>query len=119
MSSRDDTQGIGMTHSATPALDTNDNVAFREHSQADGLPDAPFESIVDVFLPVRRLKVGFPLREEEGVDASVEMRVLLVLLHHKNKSDLIKQGVLGKEFEDRQDMNDKKGENGSRAGRDE
>ena len=64
-----------MAHAAAPALDTHDRIALGEHAELDSLADAPLETLVDVLLPVDTAEVGLGLREEEGVDATVEVRV--------------------------------------------
>lgn len=47
-----------MTHTTTPSLYTNDALALLEHSQADGILNAPFETVVDILLPWCGLEVG-------------------------------------------------------------
>lgn len=73
---RHDTDGVGVTHAAPPALDADDVVAFVEDAEADGLLDAPLETAVDVFLPDCRAEVGLLLGEEEWIHAAVEVGVL-------------------------------------------
>lgn len=75
---RHDAKRVGMAFAAAPALNADDVVAFDQDAQLDGLGDTPLEAAVDVFLPVGLLEVGLLLGEEEGVDATVEVRVLSV-----------------------------------------
>ena len=62
-----------MTFATAPALNADDVVTFAQNTQLDGFCDTPTEPPVDVFLPVSLLEVRLLLREEEGVDAAVEM----------------------------------------------
>ena len=65
-----------MALAATPALNTDNVVTFAQHTQLDGLKDTPSETTIDVFLPVRLVKVGLLLWEIEWVDTTVEVRIL-------------------------------------------
>ena len=65
-----------MTHSAAPTLYTDHWIALTEDVQLDSLLNAPFETVVHVLLPVLFIEIGFPLREQERVDASIEMGIL-------------------------------------------
>lgn len=65
-----------MTHTPTPALDTNYWVAFAEDIQLDGLRDTPLEAVVHVLLPVGFVEIGLTLWEQEWVDATVKVGVL-------------------------------------------
>ena len=47
----DDTEGVGVTHTASPALDGNDGVALGEDTELDGVVDTPLETLVDILLP--------------------------------------------------------------------
>ena len=65
-----------MTHAASPALHTDNSIAFVEHTKLDRVHDAPFETLVDVFLPghiFEALRLVFG--KEEWVDAAVEVGV--------------------------------------------
>ena len=68
-----------MAHSAPPALHADDGVALAEHTELDGVHDAPLETAVDVLLPWGLLEVGLLLGEVEGVYTAVQVGVLLVL----------------------------------------
>lgn len=72
---RHHTNGVGVAHTSTPSLNTNDALALLEHSQADCVPDTPLEAVVDVLLPWSCLEVGLLLVVVEGVYAAVQVRV--------------------------------------------
>ncbi len=65
-----------MAHAAAPTLDADNDVALAQDAELDGLVDAPLQPMVHVLLPVRVLIVRLLLWEQEGIDASVQMRVL-------------------------------------------
>ena len=65
-----------MTLAAAPALNTDNHVAFLQDAEIDGGFDAPFQTAVDIFLPICFFKVGLLLGKEERVDAAVEMGIL-------------------------------------------
>ena len=65
-----------MSLAATPALNTDDVVAFAQHAQLDGLKNTPLETTIDIFLPVCLLKVGLLFWEIEWVDTTVEVGIL-------------------------------------------
>ena len=69
----DNTNGIGVSLSSAPALNTDDHISFLENTQIDGFLDTPLESAVDIFLPVRFLKVWLVLWEQEWVYTAVQM----------------------------------------------
>ena len=62
-----------MTFAAAPALNAYNRVALAEDAQLDSLRDAPFETPINVLLPIRILEIGLLLREEERVDATVKV----------------------------------------------
>ena len=68
-----------MALTSTPSLNTDDGVTLREDSQLDTLADAPFQTSIDVLLPVLLVEVWLFLGEEEGVDTTVQVRVLAVV----------------------------------------
>lgn len=70
-----DPEGVGVTHSASPALHTHDGIAFIEHTELDGIHNAPLETAVNVFLPRSGLEVWLVLGEVEGIHATVQMGV--------------------------------------------
>lgn len=65
-----------MTLPAAPSLNTDDIVAFAQDAELDGLGDPPFETSVDVFLPIVFVEIGLHLFEEERIDSAIEVRVL-------------------------------------------
>lgn len=68
-----DPQGVRVSHAAAPALDDNDRVILVEEVQLHRLRDAPLDTLVDVLLPVDLGEVGLRLREQEGVDAAIQV----------------------------------------------
>ena len=80
-----------MPHAASPPLHANHRIALIQHTQLDGVLDAPLEAVVDVFLPRLRLEVHRLLHgEKEGVDAAVEVRVAgctCVARHHDDRAN--------------------------------
>ena len=65
-----------MTHTTPPALHTDHNLSLLQHAELDGLRNTPLQTTVHILLPDGHVEIGLALREEEGVDTSVEMRVL-------------------------------------------
>lgn len=76
-------QRICMPHPAPPALHTDNRIVLLQHSDLNGVHDAPFQSSVNVFLPGCGFEVGLGLVEHEGVDAAEEVGVLLSLVGGK------------------------------------
>ena len=68
-----------MAHAASPALHAYDGVALVQHAELDGVHNTPCKTAVNVLLPRSFAEVGFRLREVEGIDTAVEMRVLFKL----------------------------------------
>ena len=56
---------------------TDNHISLVEHTQFNGLSNAPFEAAVNVFLPVGFFEVGFFFGEVEGVDTAVEVGILV------------------------------------------
>lgn len=52
-----------MALAATPALNTNNVVAFAQQTELDGLKNTPLQTTIDIFLPVRLVEVGLLLWE--------------------------------------------------------
>ena len=69
-----------MTHASSPALHTYDGVALVQHAELNSVHNTPCKAAVDILLPRSCAEVGFRLREVEGVDTTVEMRVLFKLV---------------------------------------
>lgn len=65
-----------MALATTPTLNADHILALGQNTQFDCLGDSPLETTIDVFLPIRLVEVGLLLREEEGVDSTIEMRIL-------------------------------------------
>ena len=65
-----------MTLSTTPPLDTYNVVTLSEDTEFNGTSNAPLQALVDVDLPVGLVEVWLGFAKEEGVDTTVEMRVL-------------------------------------------
>lgn len=73
--SGDHTDSVGVSHTSTPSLHTDDALALLEDSQADGVLNSPLETVVDILLPRRGVEVGLLLVVVEGVDAAVQVGV--------------------------------------------
>ena len=65
-----------MAHAAPPALHANDGLALAQNTKLNGVHDTPCEAAVDILLPGVGLEVGLLLGEQEGVDTTVQVRVL-------------------------------------------
>lgn len=57
-------------------MHADDLVVSLEHAELDPVFDAPNETAVDIFLPVRLVEIGLFLGVDERIYAPVEMRVL-------------------------------------------
>lgn len=75
-----ETERVRVAHSTAPALHAHDRIALVQHTQVDGVLDAPLEATVDVLLPWHLSEVGLRLVEEEGIHATVEVGVLDAML---------------------------------------
>jgi hypothetical protein len=87
---RDDPQRVGMAHTTPPALHTDHGIALGQHTQLDGVGDAPLEAGIDILLPRGGLEVGLLLRVVEGVHATVEVRIPAgagIACHHDDGTD--------------------------------
>jgi hypothetical protein len=73
--SRNNTNGVSVAHSTTPALNTDYAVTLVENTQPDSLANTPLETLVDIFLPIRAAEVRLGLWEFERIHATVEMSV--------------------------------------------
>lgn len=67
----DDTDGVGVAHSASPALDADYGVAAGDDVELEALGDTPFETAVDVFLPAGLVEVGLGFVEDEWIYTTV------------------------------------------------
>jgi hypothetical protein len=88
--SRDDTDGVGVTLTTAPALDTNDRLTLLENTQLDGLADTPLETTVNILLPVGATEVRLRLGKVERIHATIEVRIArgrLVASDHDNGTD--------------------------------
>ena len=65
-----------MSHTAAPALDTDDGIAFVQDTELHGIHEAPLESTVNILLPGSGVEIGFGLIKQERVDAAIEMGIL-------------------------------------------
>lgn len=71
--SLDDSEGVGVTHAALPALDNDNGVTGGENVELESVVDGPLDSTIDILLPVNLGEVGLGLGEQEGVHATVQM----------------------------------------------
>jgi hypothetical protein len=65
-----------VAHSAAPALYTHHTVTLADNTQLDTVGNTPFQTTVDIFLPDLDVEIWFLLGEVEGIDTTVEVRVL-------------------------------------------
>lgn len=73
---RDDAEGVGVAHSSPPALYTDDGISLVEHTELDGIHNAPLQATVNILLPWLSVKVWLLLGEIERVNAAVQVGVL-------------------------------------------
>ena len=59
----DNSEGVGVTHAALPALDNDDGVARGQDVKLKSVVDSPLDSAVNILLPVDLSKVGLLLGE--------------------------------------------------------
>jgi hypothetical protein len=71
-------EGVGVTHSPSPALHTDDGVTLAKNTELDGIHDTPFQTTVNILLPGGILEVWLLFREVEGVYAAVQVGVLFM-----------------------------------------
>lgn len=74
--SRHNTSGICVAFAAAPSLDADYKVAFVQDAKLDGLRDAPYQTLVNILLPVGTLEVRLGFWEEERIDAAIKVRIL-------------------------------------------
>jgi len=65
-----------VAHATPPALHTDDCLVLREDTKLDRVLDTPLETTVDILLPWNVLEVGLVFGEVEGVDTTVQVRIL-------------------------------------------
>lgn len=69
----DDAEGVGVTHTALPALNNDNGLALVENVEGNGVAETPLDATINILLPVDLAKVGLGLGEKEGVDTTVKM----------------------------------------------
>lgn len=74
--SGDDTDSVGVSLATTPSLDTDDLVILPQNTKLHGILDAPYETTINILLPILFVEIGLLLRIEEWIDTAVEMRIL-------------------------------------------
>lgn len=72
-----------MPHATAPALNADDGVAAVQYTELDSVHDTPLEAAVDILLPGLGLEVGLLLVEQEGVHATVQVRILRARLAYQ------------------------------------
>lgn len=65
-----------MAFASTPTLYAYHKIALAQDPEFDSLQDSPFETFVNVLLPVGVVEVRLSLWEQERVDSAVKMRIL-------------------------------------------
>ena len=73
----DHTDGVGVAHTATPALNADDVIALVDDTEFDTVRNTPLETAVDIFLPALEVEVGLLLGEIEWPDTTVKVGILL------------------------------------------
>ena len=76
LGSGNNAEGVGVTHTTSPALNADNSLAFAENAKLDCVHDAPLETAVNILLPRGRLEVRLLLGEVEGVHATVQVGIL-------------------------------------------
>lgn len=72
----DHTNGVGVSHTATPSLNADDGVALVDDAELETVVDGPLETAVDILLPDLDVEVGLLLAEVERPDTAVQVGVL-------------------------------------------
>lgn len=75
---RHNTKSIGVAHTASPSLHTNNSVTTLENSKLHSVGNAPLETAVDILLPRHFIEVWFLFVEGEWVHSTVQMGVLVI-----------------------------------------
>lgn len=70
---RDNAERVRVSHASPPTLHANNGITLAEHSELDGVHDAPLQPAVNVLLPWLRLEVWLRLGEIEWVNAAVQV----------------------------------------------
>lgn len=73
---RNDSNGVGMAHATAPTLNANDRITFSQDVELDCPANAPFESIIHVFLPVFLAEIRLLLIKQEWIHPTIQVRVL-------------------------------------------
>ena len=95
--SRDHTNSVGVAHTATPSLNTDDRVALVDDAELETVVDTPLEAAVDVLLPDLDVEVGLALGEVERPDTTVKVRVLSMSVVSCGLSELRRTTALTRE----------------------
>jgi hypothetical protein len=74
--SGDHTDGVGVAHTAAPALHADNGVTLVDDAELETVVDTPLEATVNVLLPDLDVEVRLGLGEEEWPDTAVQVRVL-------------------------------------------
>ena len=69
-----------MALSSTPSLHTDDHVAFFQNTEVYSGLDAPFQTAIDILLPVGLVEIGLFLGEQEGINAAIQVGILFLEL---------------------------------------
>jgi hypothetical protein len=77
--SGDNAERVGVAHSSSPALHTDDGVTLAKNTELDGVHDTPLQTAVNILLPWFGLEVWLLFGEVEWVNAAVQVGVLLEL----------------------------------------
>ena len=65
-----------MSHATAPTLHTDYSIPMIEDAELDGVHDTPLESVINILLPWHFIEIWLLFREDEGVDATIQVRVL-------------------------------------------
>lgn len=64
-----------MAHTTAPSLNTDDASTLLDDTKLDTVVDTPLQTTVDILLPNLDVEVGLGLREVEGIDTTVQVRI--------------------------------------------
>lgn len=73
-------QSVGVTHTATPALHAHYCIASVQDTKFHSIDDTPCQTTIDVLLPWHLVEIWLLLWEPEGIDTTVQMRVLVSIV---------------------------------------
>lgn len=94
---RNHTNGVGVTHTTAPSLNTDNAGTLLDYTKLDTVVDTPLQTTVDIFLPDLDIEVGLIFGEVEGVDTAVQVGIPGGGLVTGDHDDRANGAVLGEE----------------------